>query len=193
MRLPILDTTSETSAGCCGGGDDASTDTCGCGRPTPGPAAPRRGVARRSFLRTATAVTGGLAAFGAALSPLREIDRETDDTFAGFFQKHYKEMTPEDKEAVFARIRERVRTQHGVDATIADPPPLDGVEFVYALNLSRCNGNRRCVHACVAENNQGRSPEMQYIRVIEMPGGTLNLESGDHRYDDATVPREGRW
>lgn len=164
MRLPILDNTAPASAaGCCGGaaGTRDAGGRCACGSGDSPAPPPRRGVARRSFLRTATAVTGGLAAFGAALTPLRETDGETDDTFAGFFQKHYKEMTPEDKEAVFARIRERVRAQHGVDATIADPPPLDGVEFVYALNLSRCNGNRRCVHACVAENNQSRSPEMQ--------------------------------
>ena len=33
---------------------------------------------------------------------------------------------------------------------------MDGVEFVYALNLSRCIGCRKCVHACVEENNQTR-------------------------------------
>jgi molybdopterin-containing oxidoreductase family iron-sulfur binding subunit len=63
-----------------------------------------------------------------------------------------------------------------------------GVEFVYALNVSRCNGNRRCVHACVAENNQSRNPELQYIRVIEMPRGTMDLDLGNHHYDRDLVP-----
>jgi Fe-S-cluster-containing dehydrogenase component len=52
----------------------------------------------------------------------------------------------------------------------------------------RCIGCRKCVHACVAENNQSRSPEIQYIRVIEMPRGTLDVEKGNHHYDHPTVP-----
>jgi molybdopterin-containing oxidoreductase family iron-sulfur binding subunit len=50
---------------------------------------------------------------------------------------------------------------------VRDLKPMDGVEFVYCLNLTRCIGCRKCVHACVAENNQSRNPEIQYIRVLE--------------------------
>ncbi|MHC4106840.1 MAG: 4Fe-4S dicluster domain-containing protein [Planctomycetota bacterium] len=152
----------------------------------------RRGVARRSFLRSAVAVTGGLAAFGAALSPLRKLSRETDDSFANFFQKHYKELTAGEMKSALERIRTEVNNRYGVDATVSDPKPLDGVEFVYALNLSRCNGNRRCVHACVSENNQSRNPEMQYIRVIEVPNGTFNLDEGNHHYD-GDVPKKDHY
>ena len=158
---------------------------CGCRSATP----TRRGMARRSFLRNAGAVTGGLVALGAALSPLRKLG-EDYEAIGPFFQKHYLEMSDEDKAKIFARIRERVDRRYGVTSTMSDPPPMDGVEFVYALNLSRCNGNRRCVHACVKENNQSRNPEMQYIRVIEMPRGTFNLEEGNHHYNDAVVPRD---
>ena len=65
---------------------------------------------------------------------------------------------------------------------------MDGVEFVYALNLSRCIGCRRCVHACVDENNQPRIPEIQYIRVLKMEKGELDLETSDHHYDLPLVP-----
>jgi len=163
MQLPVIQS---------GGGSG-----CGCGASAP----TRRGATRRSFLRTATAVTGGFIALGAALSPLRRLE-EGHDTFANFFQKHYKEMDPAELEAALERIRTEVDQRFDVQSTVTAPPPLDGVEFVYALNLSRCNGNRRCVHACVAENNQSRDPEMQYIRVIEMPNGTFNLEEGNHHY-----------
>jgi molybdopterin-containing oxidoreductase family iron-sulfur binding subunit len=54
---------------------------------------------------------------------------------------------------------------------VRDLKPMNGVEFVYCLNLTRCVGCRKCVHACVAENNQSRSPEIQYIRVLKMPNG----------------------
>ncbi len=152
----------------------------------------RRGMARRSFLRAAAGVTGGLIAAGAALSPLRRLDLEGGDTFANFFQKHYKEMSPPEMQAVLDRIRDQVQTRYDVKATVTDSKPLDGVEFVYALNLSRCNGNRRCVHACVAENNQSRDPQMQYIRVIEMPQGTFNLEEGNHYYE-GEVPKKDHY
>jgi molybdopterin-containing oxidoreductase family iron-sulfur binding subunit len=71
---------------------------------------------------------------------------------------------------------------------VADVKPMTGVEFVYALNISRCIGCRRCVHACVKENNQSRSPEIQYIRVLKMEKGSIDVETSDHHYDPPMVP-----
>ena len=83
----------------------------------------------------------------------------------------------------------RHRQHHGVNAKLSDPPPMDGVEFVYGLNISRCIVCRKCVHACVKENNQSRQPEIQYIRVLEMEKGSINVETANHHYDARTVPR----
>lgn len=146
------------------------------------------GVSRRSFLRTSAAAGGGLVALGAAVSPLAELRNVDSDLFTNIFQKHYKEMSPEEMEAALERIRADVERRHGIRPEISDVKPMDGVEFVYALNLSRCNGNRRCVHACVAENNLSRDPEIQYIRVVKLPLGTLDVEHGDHHFDTPTVP-----
>ncbi len=156
----------------------------------PGPPSPPLpgAMSRRSFLRSTAAVGGGLAALAAAASPLGRLFGPEAPYFRNFFQKHYKEMTPHEMEAVLERIRADVQRQFGVAARIGDVRPLPGVEYVYALNLSRCNGNRRCVYACVKENNQSRNPQMQYIRVVEMPRGTTGLDEGDHHYDRAAVP-----
>ncbi len=144
---------------------------------------------RRSFLRHAAGLATGAVAFGAALSPLREmVDAKHGYSAKQFFQKHYKEMSREEMNEVLARVRMEVKENYGVDADISAPAPMDGVEFVYALNLSRCNGNRACVYACVRENNQSRVPEIQYIRVIEMPRTSLDLERGNHHYGDEKVP-----
>lgn len=145
-------------------------------------------ISRRSFLRVGTAVAGGMAAFAAALSPLRELTDLTELTVEKFVQKHYKEMTPAEMERALERIRGEVRNRYNIRPHLRDVRARAGVEFVYALNLSRCIGCRRCVHACVAENNQSRSPEIQYIRVLEMPRGTLDLEKGNHHYDRPLVP-----
>jgi molybdopterin-containing oxidoreductase family iron-sulfur binding subunit len=145
-------------------------------------------VDRRNFLREGLAVTGGLLAVAAALSPLTELDPADLPTAEEFLQKHYKEMSPGELEAALSRIAQKVEDRFDVKPAVQDVKPLDGVEFVYALNLSRCIGCRKCVHACVAENNLSRAPEIQYIRVLEMPRGTLDPEQGDHYYDHPEVP-----
>ncbi|MCP4453998.1 MAG: 4Fe-4S dicluster domain-containing protein [Planctomycetes bacterium] len=145
-------------------------------------------LSRRGFLRQSSCMVGGLAALGAACSPLRHLTQDDLPSLEELFQKHYKEMTQEDLARALSRVKADVKRRHGVDAQVGDVKPLTGVEFVYALNLSRCIGCRKCVHACVSENNQSLSPEVQYIRVIEMPRGTLDVEQGNHHYDDPLVP-----
>ncbi len=148
------------------------------------------GVTRRGFIGKGAAVIAGAAGLGAALSPLRHLSKDDLPTAEKFFQKHYKEMTTEEKQAAIERITREVSRRFGVDAKVDDPPPMDGVEYVYALNLSRCIGCRKCVFACVEENNQSRSPEIQYIRVLKMKKGGINVETSDHHYDPAQVPED---
>lgn len=148
---------------------------------------------RRDFLTKGAAAAAGLSALAAAMSPLRHLNPDDLPSAEEFLQKHYKEMTPADKERVLARILAEVKQRYGVEARVADPPPMDGVEFVYGLNISRCIGCRRCVHACVAENNQSRSPEIQYIRVLEMQKGSINVETANQHYDHAQVPQPDKW
>ena len=161
--------------------------------PAPAPhdplTAPDAGVTRRSFLRTSAVLATGLAAVAASLKPLFEMEDIT--SAQQFMQKYYKELTPEDMAKVLQRIEGEVEKEYGVRPHVRDLRPMDGVEFVYALNLSRCIGCRKCVHACVAENNQSRSPEIQYIRVLKMPHGTFDLEKGDHNYASEQVPEKG--
>ncbi len=143
---------------------------------------------RRGFLTQGIAAATGVAAVAVALSPLNELRPGDWPAIEKLLQKHYKEMTPADKEAALARIRREVEQRFHVQPTVVAPPPLDGVEFVYALNISRCIGCRRCVHACVAENNQSRAPEIQYIRVLKMEKGSIDVETSDHHYQVPQVP-----
>ena len=145
-------------------------------------------VTRRDFLKRSAVVASGSAVLIAAMSPLRLLKGSI--TAEEFVQKHYKEMTKEEMAKVIERIKEQVRERYGVDVNLRDVKPMDGVEYVYALNLSRCNGSRRCVHACVNENNQSRSPEIQYISVLKMPKGTMDLDKGVRTYESDKVPEE---
>lgn len=146
---------------------------------------------RRTFLKAslATAVVGVAAAL-----PASSEASMLDDFLQGeFFQKHYKELSPEDKKRVFARLEKETKELYKVDVKINDPQPIDGVEFAYFLNLSKCIGCRRCVYACVAENNQSRDPQIQYIKVLEMEKGSLDVEEGDIYYEHDKVPHEEKF
>jgi len=144
---------------------------------------------RRGFLRSSAMFGLGAAALAASLKPLLELKDLA--SMEEFLQKYYKEMSPEDMAKVLKRIENDVERQYGVRPHVRDLKPMDGVEFVYCLNLTRCIGCRKCVHACVAENNQSRSPEIQYIRVLKMPHGSLDMEKSDHTYDPEQVPEKG--
>jgi len=146
------------------------------------------GLTRRGFLRKGAATVAGASAVAAALSPLRDLPPGDTPTFEKLFQKHYKEMTPADKRAVLERIAREVEERYKLRPNVRDPSPLDNVEYVYALNISRCIGCRKCVHACVKENNQSRAPEIQYIRVLKMEKGSIDVDTSDHHYDPPLVP-----
>ncbi len=139
-------------------------------------------LSRRDFI---TGLTVTLAAAGGSDSNTTPPPRAREvPSLDAFLQQHYKRLTAEDKKAIFARLEASIEKTYGVKATIGDPPPMDGVEFAYALNIGRCIGCRRCVYACMAENNQSRDPQIQYIRVLQMKkeGRGIDIESSVHDY-----------
>ena len=147
-------------------------------------------LSRRSFIKAGALGALLIGGTTTAMLPLRNFKNDT--SLEDFFQQHYERLTPERMERILRRIEREVKKRHGVDANVQDPKPLPGVQFAYALNISRCIGCRRCVHACVEENNQSRDPEIQYIRVLEMPEGAFNVEKSNHYYAPETVPVEGK-
>ena len=139
-------------------------------------------LSRRDFI-TGMAVTLAAAGAGAAaLSPL--INAEEVPSVDDFLQKHYERLTTDEKKAIFARLENEISSKYGVKATISDPQPLDGVVYGYALNIGRCIGCRKCVYACMKENNLSRDPQVQYIRVLKMKkeGQGIDLETSVHDY-----------
>jgi Fe-S-cluster-containing dehydrogenase component len=137
----------------------------------------RRGT-RRDFIRHSVGVAAAASATGGC----------TEE----FFRKHYKELTVEEKKDIFQRIEAEVKARYGVNVDVSDPLPLDGVQFVYGLDLTLCNGNRRCVEACARENNLPDRPQVRYIRVLEMDRGTVDLENSNPYYDHDLVPAPGK-
>jgi Fe-S-cluster-containing dehydrogenase component len=100
-----------------------------------------------------------------------------------------------------ARVKEVIRDlergyaeRYGAAVTVSDAPALPGVEFAYALDISRCIGCRRCVYACVDENNQSRDPQVHWIRVLSMEKGKgVDFSAADPYYQPSEVPQEGHF
>ncbi len=153
-------------------------------------------VDRRVFLKKTAAVAAGAAGLVAALSPLAKLERG-EITLDALLQKHYRKLTPSELRHILKDLEVQCHKEHGVRPEIRDPRPMDGVEFGYALNLTRCIGCRRCARACLAENNQSRDDaddlELSYIRVLELDKGAINLETSDLYYDAELVPRQGKY
>lgn len=151
---------------------------------------------RREFLRKAGAVTAATAAgmTGVMASPKGAKAYNPNITWAEWFQDNWRLMTDEEKKETVKRLEERYSKEYGKRVVVDDSPAKDGVLFGYALNIQKCIGCRRCVYACVKENNQSRNnPEIQWIRVIRMEKGKFSTErmgkgypkgSGDKVYKD---------
>jgi Fe-S-cluster-containing dehydrogenase component len=136
---------------------------------------------RRSFMRTAAA--------GAALAAMSGCNM--DD----FFRKHFRELSKEELAGVLAGVQRKNLARFGKQTTVDATGARAGVEFGYGLDLSRCVGCRRCVYACVKENNQSREyPQIQWIRVLQMDKDHgVDLTQADVYYDPEHVPQPGKF
>ena len=142
---------------------------------------PHRQMDRRSVL-----IGSGLAAMSAVAATAAGSSR-------GFVERmlstRFVELSPERQQMILEQL-ERDYSQHFErPVSVKDTPPMDGVEFGYGLDLSRCVGCRRCVYACVRENNQSREPQIHWIRVLRMEKETgIHLTESNAYYEPETVP-----
>ena len=145
---------------------------------------------RRRFL---SGVAAAGAAGGAGVAQAAWGGSTLQDALGSFFQDHYQRMSADEIRSALERIERKAQRQHGVAIHCQDTKPQPGVVFGYALNISKCQGYRDCVDACVKENNLGRDSQVQYIRELEMTKGTMDLETSEHYYDPETVPAPGKF
>ncbi len=136
----------------------------------------RRGAL--AFLAGGVAAAGTVAA--AATGPLAGPDgkEKAQLAFQEYFKGNYRQMTDAEKEATVQRLERLSQLRHGIKAEIGREEAPAGVRFGYAFNISKCKGFLECVKACVMENNQDRSTNIQYIKIFEMNQGGMKLEEG---------------
>jgi len=132
-------------------------------------------VTRRQFATCAAAAAAGWALTACGPRRLHEV--------------------PPDRLRQLVREMEREYSdKYGKPVTVADSGASPGVLFGYALDISRCIGCRRCVYACVEENNQSRDPQVHWIRVLQMDKEHgVDFTHADAYYDPKEVPQEGHF
>jgi molybdopterin-containing oxidoreductase family iron-sulfur binding subunit len=144
---------------------------------------------RRSFLKQVAAVAA-LTTVGCDFPSLE-----------AFMKARLREMSPAELRTYLEQLEARYSAEFGRDVTVHSTPAREGVHFAYGLDLSRCNGNRLCVEACVKENNQSRaSPEedhsnpIEWITVLEMENERgIDFTHADAYYNPKQVPEEGKF
>lgn len=127
----------------------------------------------------------------AGLSALSSCD---SDKIESFFQERFKELDENELARVLERLEREYKKQYEVDIKVHATEPLDQVLFGYGLDLSKCIGCRRCVYACVQENNQSRNPEIHWIKVLELEKDKgVDLMHSNSYYNPEQVPEEGHF
>jgi len=143
-----------------------------------------RRVDRRSML-----IGSGLAAMSAVAATAA-------GSSTGFVERmlsrRFVELSPERKQEILEELERKYSERFDRQVSVQDTPPMEGVEFGYGLDIARCVGCRRCVYACVHENNQSRDPQIHWIRVLRMENEDgIHLTESDAYYEPETVPEPG--
>jgi len=69
--------------------------------------------------------------------------------------------------------------------------PAGDEKWAMVIDVKACIGCRRCVYACVKENNIGRDSGFTYIQVLEMEPGAIELEGSTLDYEQGG--RTDKW
>lgn len=140
----------------------------------------RRGAMKKLTLGLLTG--SGLVNSSCSVTASDDKKSKAEMDWEEYFKGNYKIMTDEEKTSTVTRLEKLYEINNGHSINVSDKGPMKDVLYGYAFNISKCQGYMDCVNACVEENNQDRSSEMQYIRIHEHENGSMNFENAEDDY-----------
>ena len=148
---------------------------------------PHKSIERRDFMKW-------MSVGAASIASLSVLSSCNSDKIESFFQDQFKELDENELKEVLERLEREYKKQYNTDIEVNSTFPMDHILFGYGLDLSKCIGCRRCVYACVKENNHSRNPEVQWIKVLEMEKDKgVDLLHANPYYNPEQVPEEGHF
>jgi len=130
---------------------------------------------------------------GSGLATMAAVASTAAGSSAGFVERmlgeRFVELSSQRKEEILREFEAEYSERFGKDVSVSNTAPMEGVEFAYGLDIARCVGCRRCVYACVHENNQSRDPQIHWIRVLRMEKERgIDLTESTAYYEPDRVP-----
>ena len=143
----------------------------------------KKGNSRRSFIKNISLATSAFVLSGCDMKALDE-----------FLQQNFKTLSKKEKDEIVKNLQIQYKEKYGREFNISYKPAIEGTSFGYALDLSKCIGCRRCVYACVNENNQSRNPQIHYIEVLQMEKEKgIDFAHSNAQYNPEKVPEKGHF
>jgi len=142
----------------------------------------KKGNSRRSFIKNVSLATVSTIALSGCGSK----------AFEDFLQQNFRTLTKKEKDEIVKNLELKYKEQYGKEFHVSDEGAIDGTLFGYALDLSRCVGCRKCVYACVKENNQSRDPQIHWIEVLQIEKEKgIDFADSNVQYNPEKVPEKG--
>jgi molybdopterin-containing oxidoreductase family iron-sulfur binding subunit len=142
---------------------------------------------RRGFMKVGGALSVS-SLMGTAALMAQTDDVKATVEWAEHFQGNYRLMTAAEKAEARARLEKRYSAQYSKKVTVDGTEAAPGVLMGYALNIKKCIGCRRCVKACVEENNQSRGEKpgerIEWIQVLRMERGEFSKDKMNQGYPE---------